>query len=90
MAYVTNLENSIITACPHEAKMEEMKAFYETLDVRRNVLTEQIRKLNAVKDALDEDMLTALDEIEKLEAMTRDAYQRKALQCIAPLANAAK
>ena len=89
MTYVTNLENAIITACPHEARMEEMRAFYETLDARRNVLTEQIRKLIADRDALDEDILTALDEIEKLEAMTPDEDQRKALQCTAPLANAA-
>ena len=89
MAYVTELENAIVTACPHEARIEEMKAFYETLNARRNVISEQIRKLIADKDALDEDILTALNEIEELEAMTPDEYQRKELQRVAPLAYAA-
>ena len=89
MTYITHLENAIVTACPLAARIQEMKTFYEMLDSRRDVLTEQIHKLTADRDALDEDMLAALDEIERLEGMTPDEYQRKAVQCISPLARAA-
>ena len=59
------------------ARIDELKTWLKSLTAHRHVLVQKAVKLMADKESLEYDMQAAQDELERLEAMTPDEFQRE-------------